>query len=109
MHIPVCVSEDVDAVREAAQRQVGMYARFQFYRDMYRRAGYPDAGEGLSPELVDGLVTYGSEQRVAERLLELLALGMGELLVMPLTVGDDAEASRERTLAAIGRAIEQMG
>lgn len=108
MHVPVCVAEDPAVVREAAQREIGTYARFQFYRDMYARAGYPEAGEGLSEALVDDLVVSGDEQTVASRLLELLDAGMGELLVMPLTAGADREGSRARAFGAIARATATL-
>ncbi len=104
MHVPVCVSEDPTAVRESAQRQIGMYARFQFYKDMFRMAGHPDAAGGLSQELIDDLVIHGSEATVAERLAERAAEGFGEVMVLPLIVGDDREGSLMRTLAAVARA-----
>ena len=104
MHVPVCVSDDPQQVLAAAQRQIGGYPRFQFYRKMFATAGYSGAAEGLSMELIDALVPYGSEQQVAERLLKLLDTGMGELLVMPLIVGDDRQGSTERAFAAVARA-----
>ena len=108
MHVPLCVTEDPGVVREAAQRAVGGYPRFQFYRDMFARAGYPEAAEGLSEALVADLVVSGDEQTVANRLLELLDAGMGELLVMPLTVGEDHEGSRARAFGAIARATAAL-
>ncbi len=104
MHVPVCVSDDPEQVLAAAQRQIGGYPRFQFYREMFATAGYSGDAEGLSMELVDALVPHGSEERVAERLLELLEMGMGELLAMPLIVGDDSQGSTERAFAAVARA-----
>ena len=104
MHVPICVSDDPEQVLAAAQRQIGGYPRYQFYRDMFATAGYAGAAEGLSMELVDALVPHGSEQQVAERLLELLDTGMGELLAMPLIVGDDRQGSTERAFAAVARA-----
>ena len=104
MHVPVCVSDDPDQVLAAAQRQIGGYPRFQFYRDMFATAGYSGAAEGLSMELVDALVPHGSEEDVARRLLELLDMGMGELLAMPLILGDDRQGSTERAFAAVARA-----
>jgi len=104
MHVPVCVSEDAQAVREAAQRQVGMYARFQFYNDMFRTAGHPDASEGLSQSLVDDLVIYGSEEQVAEGLRRRAAEGFGEVMAMPLIVGEDRTGSIARCFAAVARA-----
>jgi alkanesulfonate monooxygenase SsuD/methylene tetrahydromethanopterin reductase-like flavin-dependent oxidoreductase (luciferase family) len=107
MHVPVCVAEDPAVVREAAQRQVGMYPRFQFYNDMFRRAGYPDAADGLSQSLVDALVVYGSEAEVAERLAERAAAGFGEVMAMPLIAGDDRTGSIERSYAAIAAAAQR--
>lgn len=106
MHVPVCVSQDPAAVREAAQRQVGMYARFQFYRAMFHKAGHPDAAEGLSQALVDELVIHGSEAEVAAQLRQRAAAGFGEVMAMPLIVGDDRSGSIERAYAAIARATQ---
>ena len=100
----ICVSDDPQQVLAAAQKQIGGYPRFQFYREMFATAGYSGAAEGLSMELVDALVPHGSEEQVAERLLELLDMGMGELLAMPLIVGDDREGSTARAFAAVARA-----
>lgn len=104
MHVPVCVAEDPAVVREATQRQVGMYARFQFYNDMFRRAGHADAADGLSQSLVDDLVIYGSESQVAERLAERAAQGFGEVMAMPLIAGDDRAGSIQRAYAAVAAA-----
>ncbi|HJM89369.1 MAG TPA: LLM class flavin-dependent oxidoreductase [Dehalococcoidia bacterium] len=107
MHVPVSVSDDPQAVREAAQRQIGGYPSYQFYREMFVAAGYEDAADGLSPELVDELVAHGSEQQVADRLLELLDLGMGEILAMPLITDDDAQGSTQRAFAAVALAASR--
>jgi alkanesulfonate monooxygenase SsuD/methylene tetrahydromethanopterin reductase-like flavin-dependent oxidoreductase (luciferase family) len=103
LHVPVCVSTDPAAVREAAQRQIGMYARFQFYQSMFADAGYPSAAEGLSQELIDDLVIYGDEATVAERLAARAAGGWGAVMAMPLIVGEDRRGSIERSFAAIAR------
>jgi len=104
MHVPICISEDPSVVREAAQRQVGVYARFQFYQDMFRTAGHPDAAEGLSPTLIDDLVIHGSEAQVAEGLARRAAEGFGEVMALPLIAADDREGSIRRSIAAIARA-----
>ncbi len=74
---------------------------------MFVAAGYEDAADGLSPELVDELVAHGSEQQVADRLLELLDLGMGEILAMPLITDDDAQGSTQRAFAAVALAASR--
>jgi F420-dependent oxidoreductase-like protein len=109
MHVPICVSEDPTVVREAAQRQVGMYAKFQFYNEMFRRAGHADAADGLSQSLVDDLVIYGSEAEVAERLAERAAEGFGEVMAMPLIAGDDRAGSIRAAFAAVGAATRLAG
>jgi F420-dependent oxidoreductase-like protein len=107
MHVPVCVAEDPGVVREAAQRQIGMYARFQFYNDMFRKAGHADAADGLSQSLVDDLVIYGSESQVAERLAERAAQGFGEVMAMPIIAGDDRAASIRSAYAAVAAATRR--
>ncbi|MEE8338247.1 MAG: LLM class flavin-dependent oxidoreductase [Dehalococcoidia bacterium] len=107
MHVPTAVCDDPEEVREAAQRQVGVYARFQFYGDMFAAAGYPDAAEGLSMDLVNSLVAHGSEQQVADRLLELLDMGMGEVMAMPLVTGDDRQGAFDRVCSAVALAASR--
>jgi F420-dependent oxidoreductase-like protein len=107
MHVPVAVCDDPEEVREAAQRQVGIYARFQFYGDMFAAAGYPDAAEGLSMDLVNSLVAHGSEQQVADRLLELLDMGMGEVMAMPLVTSGDQQGAFDRACAAVALAASR--
>lgn len=101
-HVPVVVSEDVAAVREAARKQIGFYPRVPFYSQMFQDAGFPEAKEGeLSDRMIDTLVVAGSANAVKERLRELPAYGAGELLAMPTLPVGDAEA-RVRTYAALG-------
>ncbi len=104
LHVPICVEEDPTVVREAAQRQIGAYGRFQFYNTMFRTAGYPDAADGYSQELIDDLVVYGSEAEVARRLRERAAEGFGEVMAMPLITGEDRDQAFRRSMAAIARA-----
>ncbi|MGD9890889.1 MAG: LLM class flavin-dependent oxidoreductase [Dehalococcoidia bacterium] len=109
MHVPICVTTDLSQVREATQRQVGMYARFQFYQDMFRRAGHADAADGLSQSLIDDLVIYGTEAEVAERLAERAAQGFGEVMALPLLTGDDRAGSTRAAYAAVGAAARLAG
>ena len=107
MHVPVCITEDRAVAREAAQRRLGPYARFQFYSQMFRTAGHADAADGFSDALLDDLVIFGTEAAVAERLRERAAEGFGEVMAMPLTAEGDEAASLSRALAAIARAAQQ--
>lgn len=101
-HVPVVVSEDMDAVREASRRQIGFYPRVPFYSQMFQDAGFPEAKEGeLSDRMIDALVVSGSADAVKQRLRELPAFGAGELLAMPILPPGDPDA-RARTYAALG-------
>ncbi len=101
-HVPVAVSEDVDAVRKAAARQIGFYPRVPFYSQMFQDAGFPEAREGqLSDRMIDALVIHGSAEAVKERLRQVAAFGAGELLAMPILVASDDQAL-PRTLAVLG-------
>lgn len=101
-HVPVAVSEDVDAVRAAAARQIGFYPRVPYYSQMFQDAGFPEAKEGqLSDRMVDALVVHGSPAQVKERLREVPSFGASELLAMPILPAGDEEALA-RTLACLG-------
>lgn len=104
MHTPTCVSTDMNVVRAAAQRQCGAYAKFQFYNDMFRKAGHPEAAEGLSDSLIDDLVVYGDPDTVAAKLAERAAQGFGEVMAMPLIDPDDRDGSTRRVYEAVARA-----
>jgi len=98
-HTPVCVHTEVEEVRSAVQSALGLYLTLPFYRSMFVEAGFPEAEEGRwSPRMVEAVVVWGTEAQVADRLRALLALGVAEVLAMPLPVGPDPRASEERTL-----------
>jgi len=101
-HVPLVVSEDAAAVREAARRQMGFYPRVPYYSQMFQDAGFPEAKEGtFSDAMADSLVIHGSADDVKARVRELPAFGAGELLAMPiLPAGDDGALAR--TLATLG-------
>lgn len=102
VHVPVSVSEDAEAVREAARRQLGFYMRVPSYARMSAAAGYPDAAEhGLSDAQIDDLVLHGSEAAVAERLQEWLTLGADEIIVAPVAPSEHHDAVTARTIALV--------
>jgi F420-dependent oxidoreductase-like protein len=90
-HVPVVLSADRAAAREAAKRGLRNYARLPFYTNMWAAAGYPVQAAGeASDALVDNLVVMGDEATVATRLRELIAAGLDELLLTGLPVADPA-------------------
>src|SRR5688572_30252287 len=101
-HVPVVVSEDLDAVREGARKQIGFYPRVPFYSQMFQDAGFPEAAQGeLSDRMIDSLVIHGSAEQVKERLRALPEFGAAELLAMPIVLSEKPEA-REATLRVLG-------
>lgn len=107
-HVPMLVTDDPDGVRKLIS-QLGRYAQVPFYRAMFEAAGYPDAAEGYSDELLDNLVMSGSEEEVASKLARYIEDGAGHVLAAPLIETDDREASIQRAFAAIARADALVG
>lgn len=95
LHVPVCRETDAARVLEAASSALGAYTGFQFYRDMFATARHPPREDGrFSPELVDALVVYGTDEQIRERLSEL-AGEFEHLMLTPIAAarGDAAPAA----------------
>ncbi len=108
-HAPVCVHDNPDEVYAAARQQMGFYPRAPFYANMFADAGFPEASNGeWSDGMLDAVVLSGSEAQVEEKLMELFSFGATEILVSPITAGDNREASRERTLNLLARVTESL-
>jgi alkanesulfonate monooxygenase SsuD/methylene tetrahydromethanopterin reductase-like flavin-dependent oxidoreductase (luciferase family) len=101
-HVPVVVSTDADAVRQAAQQQIGFYPRLPYYSQMMVDAGFPEAAEGkLSDALIDELVIHGDEAQVADRIRSLPQYQADEIIAAPLVLADDRDAV-PRTVTLLG-------
>ncbi len=102
-HAPVCVHDDPEEVRAAARAQLANYPRAPFYQAMFAEAGFPEAGEteGWSDAMIEAVVLSGGEEQVRERVAGMFELGASEIIVSIVTAGQDADASRERTLALL--------
>ena len=102
-HIPVALNQDRQAVLAAARRQLGRYGRLPFYASMFADAGFPVSPNGtMSDALIDNLVVSGDEAAVKGRLVELLGMGLDELLVMQVPV-TDAEGEMQQLMRLIGQ------
>ena len=109
VHAPVCVHDDPDEVRAAAREQIANYPRLPFYSQMLADAGFPEAKEGTwSDAMLEAVVLSGGEERVALRLRELFDWGAEEVIVSPITAGQDGEASRERTLRLVAEVAQTV-
>jgi len=101
-HIPVAMSTDEAAIQEAATPRISFYTKAPFYAHMFEAAGFPVAGDGTGvDELVKTLVVAGDEAKVENRLRELLASGLDELLLMQVPVKDEVR-EREQLMRVIG-------
>ena len=104
-HVPVCISEDRDAVRDAVRAQLANYPRAPFYVRMFADAGYPEAAEGTwSDAMIDGTVVWGNRESVATGLQSWLAQGFGELMAHPVITGDDRETALADVMQVIAAA-----
>jgi F420-dependent oxidoreductase-like protein len=102
-HVPVALSTDSGAVQRAARQTIGRYAGSPFYARMFADAGFPIAADGTAPDaLLETLVVAGDEETVRARLLELLARGLDEVLVMLAPVADET-AERARLARLLGQ------
>ena len=89
-HISVALSQDRHSVLDAGHQVLDMYAKFPFYVKMFADAGFPlTAGQMVVPDnLVESLIVSGNEATVTERLTELLAAGLDELMITLVPVKD---------------------
>jgi len=96
-HAPVCVHEHAAEVRAAVRQQV-MNPRLPFYQRMLIAAGFPEASQGTwSDAMIDAIVCWGDETRMAERIKAMFACGATEVLVSPIGAGEDQATSLRRT------------
>ena len=100
-HVPIMVSEDREAVRALARRQLGNYANVPFYLAMFHAAGFPEAQAGYSDAMLDDLVVSGTEEQVVARLSEMVEAGCGEILAHPLIDAADRAGSIESAFRAV--------
>jgi F420-dependent oxidoreductase-like protein len=101
-HIPVAMSTDEAAVQAAAMPRVLFYTKAPFYAHMFAAAGFPIAADGSGvAALVKALVVAGNEAQVEQRVRELIASGLDELLLMLVPVADEAR-EREQLIQVIG-------
>jgi F420-dependent oxidoreductase-like protein len=89
-YVSVALSEDRHSVMAAGHRVLDMYAKLPFYAKMFADAGFPltDSQTPVPDSLVDSLIVSGNEATVTERLTELLAAGLDELMVTLVPIKD---------------------
>jgi F420-dependent oxidoreductase-like protein len=103
-HVTVALSTDEAAIQARAQQFLLRYSKMPFYAHMFAEAGLPVGPDGSGLEaLAKALVISGDEATVSRRLNELLAEGLDELMIHPLSVsnGERERAQLLQLLAAL--------
>ncbi|HIG41012.1 MAG: TIGR03564 family F420-dependent LLM class oxidoreductase [bacterium] len=81
--LPVCVTQDEDAVRNRISRTLKMYGELPSYKAMFEREGVSEPGE---------LAIVGSESKVLDQLAEVAASGVTDFAASQFTTNDDERA-----------------
>jgi F420-dependent oxidoreductase-like protein len=92
--LPCVLSTELDAVREMAARDLGIYPHVPFYRAMFEAAGVSLGGKGWSDEMLDASVVWGDENVIAEKINALFDAGADEVALSPFGAGPDPSASQ---------------
>ena len=105
LHVPVAVGA-ADEVVALARSEMASYLASDYFGTMLARCGFSSV-ESITADTVPRLVAAGDRDAVADRLLQLTALG--HVMAMPITDrGRDAVAF-QKGLAAIGDAAQAAG
>lgn len=90
-HVPVAVSTNREAARNAFRAQFPIYGKLPFYAAMFAAAGFPVTTTGeMTDGLVDSLAVSGDEAEIRARLGEIRSRGIDELLISHVIVEDGA-------------------
>ncbi|HEY6582474.1 MAG TPA: LLM class F420-dependent oxidoreductase [Rubrobacter sp.] len=100
----VAPTDDRGEALRLARSHLSRYMRMPNYRNSWLRQGFREedlTGEG-SKRLVEGLVAWGSEDGIRERVRQHLSAGADQVCVQVLTDGpEDGLAERWRSLAPV--------
>jgi F420-dependent oxidoreductase-like protein len=112
-HVPVALGRagDLAELREAARRDLALYARVPVFARMLAAAGHPIVDGVVTDELLDDLVVMGDEDAVASRLATILGRGIDELMVslIPETHDRPQEDALLRLSAALAGGAHRPG
>lgn len=102
-HVPVAVSSDREASRDAFRNQFPYYSKLPFYQSMFADAGYPVTTEQtMTDGLVDTLAVSGTPDEIRIRLEAIRAEGIDELLISHVVVSDEHQELAELSAILAG-------
>jgi F420-dependent oxidoreductase-like protein len=94
VHVPVALSEDRAAAFQAARQVIGFFGKLPAYYNMFLAAGLSEEEiNTVSDSFIELLLVYGSESKIKDRLLELLATDIDELVFSFIGVSDAEQES----------------
>jgi len=97
--LPVCVTTDVQAARQHADKVFAMYGRLPSYRAMLDREGA--AGPGA-------VAIVGDEDSVARQIVALAEIGVTDFIGAEFARGEEAEHTRELLGHLAGQSRSRM-
>ena len=109
-HVPVVLTDDVEAAHTAAGPALSRYAGLTNYRGMFEIAGFHDAAGGDLNALIDAVAVYGTDEAIAAKLGQIISEGAGEIIAhqMPVSTAD-ISGQTEHFLEVVARANKLAG
>ena len=109
MIMPCIHSTNRDEVRAGVHAYLDIYPRFEAYAALLQRCGVPDAEHALergwTDAMIDAVVPHGNQAALERSMQAYAAAGVDELAFLPVGVGDDPQASVERTWNTLAELI----
>ena len=103
VHVPIVACAEWERVRAGARARFSFYQQLPYYSRMLQEAGYPEAANAeLSDDMIRGLIVWGSDQQVADRLAELPSFGADEVVASIVELVDDPAPAHDRTDRVLG-------
>jgi alkanesulfonate monooxygenase SsuD/methylene tetrahydromethanopterin reductase-like flavin-dependent oxidoreductase (luciferase family) len=90
--LPTFIGEELDALRELARQNLGLYTTFPLFQRLFRAAGFTAeadqmeqgmGGAALSNDLLDAVCLIGPVARCQKRLVEYRSAGVDLPILMP--------------------------
>jgi alkanesulfonate monooxygenase SsuD/methylene tetrahydromethanopterin reductase-like flavin-dependent oxidoreductase (luciferase family) len=99
-HVLLAMTENERKATLATQKRLEQYTKSPFYTRMFGKAGFDIRELGTGP-LAEELTIFGNESAIRERLLNLLASELDELLILLVSV-DNEQEERSGLLRLLG-------
>lgn len=101
--VPCCLCEDPSLARRIGRKALGVYLPLPAYQRLWLQWGFTEAdyADGGSDRLIDGLIAWGDDSRIRERMAEHRAAGASHIVVSPLNPEARGPAPHWKLLEAL--------